>query len=687
MRGTRLELWLATTSIVLIAAGSGLPAYAVSPAESEVSAAVPPEPTNLPPSTAADLDPPALPDPPTAATVPAQTAASPATRGVVPQAGQAQPAIAAPAVGPAAEEAEEARTRAPGATPDAQEAQSPAPAAPTALPAAHEPASTAATVPVNAEPAAPAIDQQVAQKIQELFGGKADRFIDRKSKPAVEAFYSARGYAPLWVENGAEGARAKAVAAYLPGVDADGLDPGDYPVPSFGNADPDALAEAELKFTATVLTFARHAQLGRVHYSRVSADILYEQVAPEPGSVLAKVAEAGDVAEALDSFNPPQPGYKALKAKLAEMRGRNGQGPNRISAGPPLSIGVEDQRVPVLRDRLGVTATRGDAVYDKTLADAVKKFQRQRGLPPTGVLNNATVDMLNGGPARRDRDADVIVANMERWRWLPRDLGKAYVMVNIPDYTLKVVDRGTTVWATRIVAGKPGDKATPMLSETMKYITVNPTWNVPPSIIHNEYLPALAQDPTVLDRMGLKVEYNRDGSVHIYQPPGDRNALGHIRFNFPNKFLVYQHDTPDKNLFAFDKRAFSHGCMRVQYPDKYAEVLLGISNPKDGYTAERIRRMYGSSERDIPLATPIPVHVTYQTAFVDDAGRLMIHEDVYGRDSRLLAALKNDDRRFAEVPVERNERREASSTPRRQMVRAPVQPPPSAQFPFFSWFR
>ena len=296
----------------------------------------------------------------------------------------------------------------------------------------------------------------------------------------------------------------------------------------------------------------------------------------------------------------------------------------------------------------------------------------------------------SSGGVRHDREADIIIANMERWRWLPRDLGKSYVMVNIPDYTLKVMDQGKMVWTTRIVAGKPGEKATPLLSETMKYITVNPTLNVPPSIINNEYLPALAQDPTVLERMGLRVEHNRDGSVHIYQPPGERNALGRIRFNFPNKFLVYQHDTPDKHLFNLDKRAFSHGCMRVQYPDKYAEVLLNISNPRDGYTVERIHRMYGSEERDIHLNNPIPVHLTYQTAFVDDAGRLVIREDVYGRDARTLAALKNEDRRFAETPVsERAERREASNAPRRpvrmqvQQVQQVAPPVPSGFFGFF----
>jgi L,D-transpeptidase YcbB len=264
---------------------------------------------------------------------------------------------------------------------------------------------------------------------------------------------------------------------------------------------------------------------------------------------------------------------------------------------------------------------------------------------------------------------------MERWRWLPRDLGKAYVMVNIPDYTLKVMNHGAMVWTTRIVAGKGGDKATPLLSETMKYITVNPTWNVPPSIINNEYLPALNQDPTVLERMGLRVAYGRDGTVHISQPPGERNALGRIRFNFPNKFLVYQHDTPDKHLFALDKRAFSHGCMRVQYPDKYAEVLLNIANPKDGYTVDKIHRMFGTGERDIQLENPIPVHLTYQTAFVDEAGHLAIREDIYGRDARLLAALKGDERRIAETPVEHHDPNAA----KRRVARMP----PPTGFSFF----
>jgi murein L,D-transpeptidase YcbB/YkuD len=264
------------------------------------------------------------------------------------------------------------------------------------------------------------------------------------------------------------------------------------------------------------------------------------------------------------------------------------------------------------------------------------------------------VEAMNGPRRSSARDIDIILANMERWRWLPRELSNsqhAHVILNIPDFTLKVYRDEAVVWQTRVVVGKPSTP-TPILTETMKYITINPTWNVPPSIVYNEYLPALQQDPTVLQRMGLKLSQNRDGSVHISQPPGERNALGRIRFNFPNRFLVYQHDTPDKHLFAQDRRAYSHGCMRVQDPAKYAEVLLGIARPNDNYTQDRIKRMYGTAEQDIQLPAPIPVHITYQTAFVDEAGKLQIRNDVYGRDARVIAALKADERRYVDTAVD-----------------------------------
>jgi len=179
--------------------------------------------------------------------------------------------------------------------------------------------------------------------------------------------------------------------------------------------------------------------------------------------------------------------------------------------------------------------------------------------------------------------------------------------------------------------------------------------------VHNEYLPALQQDPTVLARMGLKVVTERDGSVHIYQPPGDANALGRIRFNFPNRFLVYQHDTPEKFYFNDTVRAQSHGCMRVQDPAKYAEVLFNIARPSEGWTADKVKRMFGSAETDIQLPTPIWVHLTYQSAFVDEHGKLQVLRDIYNLDTRTMAAIKSE-RGMVEPQAERKKEEVASGS-------------------------
>ena len=577
-------------------------------------------------------------------------------------------------------------------TSDPWAAPMPAPSPPASAQGAKPEPATAATPGATPQTAAPkdaakdngkplatnlaAADVPVAEKLRDLVAGRLDRTIERKNdRQAVEAFYVSRGFAPLWIEGGVANARAQSAIARLKAAAADGLDPSDYPTPDFGAAadHADVLADDELKLTNAALTYARHAQIGRVHFSRVSPDIYYNLVAPDPREVLSRLAQAKDVGEALDAYNPPQDGFKELRAKLAEVRGqKDAAAPARIAAGSLLRVGMKDDRVPLLRQRLHVPTENGESTYDNALSEAVRTFQRQHDLKPSGNLNAATVEALNGAP--HGHMADILIANMERWRWLPRDLGKTYVIVNIPDYSLKVVHNGTTVWRTRIVVGKPSTP-TPLLSEAMKYITVNPTWNVPPSIVQNEYLPALQYDPDALARIGLEVEYNADGSLHIFQPPGEANALGRLRFNFPNKFLVYQHDTPDKNLFAREKRAYSHGCMRVQDPLDYAQVLLSYAAPNEGYTAERLRRMFGSEEYDINFSTLIPVHITYQTAFVDESGKLELRDDVYGRDGRTLAVLRGEDRRIADIPVERRE------TTRHQAVRMP------RTYPFQSPFR
>ncbi len=620
MKSVRFERLLASTAFGLVLALSSHPGLAQQ-SDKQIGAAVPmPDTDLLPPLTAKDI-----------ASTPQSTPA-------------AQPA--APKSEPKSEPKQDA-------------------AAPSA-----EPTKAAAA------PAAPTdADTQVANQLRELITGKKlDRLVARKDDRAgVEQFYKARDYKPLWLADGKADARAKAATGYLGQVDAVGLDPQDYPVPDFAAAvTPDDLAAAELKFTNSVLTYARQAQIGRIHYSRVGNDIDFKLIAPEPSEVLAKLAEAGDVAASLDTYNPPQQGFKALKAALAELRANGGKivKPPKQESNPGADVhvpdgailrpGMKDKRVIALRQRLNIAGDKNNPLYDEAVVEAVKTFQTEQDLDVDGNAGPATVRALNGAKAEAKGPAanpvDTVIVNMERWRWLPRKLGNDdndYVVVNVPDYTLSLFHQGGLYWKTKIVAGQPA-KATPMTTAEMKFITVNPTWNVPPSIIENEYLPALQQDPQALDRIGLKVYQDPDGTVHVYQPPGAANALGRIRFNFPNKFLVYQHDTPDKYLFKRDKRAFSHGCMRVENPLEYGTKLMSIEDPAAHYTPAKFESMFGGNEINLNFAHPIPVHLTYQTAFVDDDGKLQLRDDVYGRDAKMIAILKNPaERRVADIAIER----------------------------------
>ena len=638
-------LMAVAATFLTVSATSALAAQSTTPrasaAELAIDAAVPrPEPANVPPPTIGDfkMD--------STASVPD---AAKATDKAIDKPAEISPAAKAPEPKPA-----ETVTTAPPASDAAT-----APAATATAPAA-EPAKE----PVKVSAVAPD-DQPVADRLRDMIGAKSLRYFDRKNeRAAVEKFYTARDYAPQWTQAGKLTDSGKGVIARLKDAASEGLNPADYPAPDFAAAaSPDQLAEADLKLTASMLDYARQAQSGRMHWSQVSGDIQYPEHPTDPAEVLANISTAKDASAALDGYNPPHKLYKQLKAKLAELRGQ-GDGPMiHIAEGPALAfkaatrkqgeVAPADSRVPQLRAKLGIE-NPDDARYDAKVAAAVRKFQDHADLKPTGVLDDRTVKAINS--PKRDRQIDTVLVNMERWRWLPRQLGasslgNAYVILNVPDFTLRVMQNGAPVWTTRVVTGKPGKHATPLLTETMKFITVNPTWNVPPSIIYNEYLPALQQDPTVLQRMGLKLERSRDGSIHISQPPGEANALGRIRFNFPNKFLVYQHDTPDKYLFAKEERAFSHGCMRVQNPDQYASTLLNIVLPNERYTPEKIRSMYGRSEIDLKFPTPIPVNITYQTAFVDDGGKLQIRKDIYGRDSVMIGLLKNSRSKDLEAMV------------------------------------
>jgi len=540
---------------------------------------------------------------------------------------------------------------APAAEPVARPVATPAPAA--------RPARSAA---VDAPAVNAAAEAEVGNKIREIIAGKQfDRMVARKpDRDAIVALYQkARNFQPLWVAQGAASERAKDVVEYLGTIETDGLDPKDYRMPKLNVGGAEEQAQAELKFTETLLTYARHAMTGRVHFSRVSPNIDYK-LAFDADDVLKKVAASNDLGKTLAQFNPPQLGYRALKAKLAEMREALDEPvSSRVENGPMLrytrdSRGKEtvmaDPRVPLLRERLGLAA-EPNTNYNAALAMAVGKFQKANGIQVTGQLNSPTIEAING--PSRVKKLDAVLATMERWRWMPRDLGKTHVELNIPDYFVRVYNNGEKVWQTRTVVGKPGHE-TPLLTETMKFITLNPTWNVPESIIYNELLPVYeTSDPQIFERQGLKMERTADGKIRVFQPPGERNALGQIRFNFPNKFLVYQHDTPEKNYFNHDKRAYSHGCQRVQDPLKYAEVLLSYASPNANYTAEGIKRMLGGQEKQLDFVNQIPVHLMYQTAFVDEAGKLQFRDDIYGLDTKLISILKGSERQVADVAIER----------------------------------
>ncbi|HFC04893.1 MAG TPA: peptidoglycan-binding protein, partial [Rhizobiales bacterium] len=344
---------------------------------------------------------------------------------------------------------------------------------------------------------------------------------------------------------------------------------------------------------------------------------------------------------------------KAL-AKYREMAAE-GEWP-KIAKGKPLKAGMDDPRVPTLRIRLLASGdlksneTPQSTIYDQTLVAAVKAFQRRHGAEDDGVVGPNTLKALNVPLSYRIKQ---MVINLERRRWMKDDLGKRYIFVNLADQFLKVVDtlatREKTIFTARVVVGKPYYD-TPIFDDEMEYLVINPYWNVPSSIANKEYLPKLRRDPGYLKRQNIRI-ISASGEINPYsvnwntvsripyrlrQDTGKRNALGRIKFMFPNQFNVYIHDTPAKSLFNRDTRYFSHGCVRVQNPVKLAGILL----KPQGWTISRIQKQIASGKRRIvSLKKKIPVHVTYLTAWVNKDGQINFRKDIYKRDQKLINAL------------------------------------------------
>jgi L,D-transpeptidase YcbB len=495
-------------------------------------------------------------------------------------------------------------------------------------------------------------------------------------KPAeIDSFvaaYAVRDFRPFWLAGTGEavrlGAAAEALAATLMSADRDGLDVarlvGALP-PAPKGAIPGAMQpDIDVLTSLAAFLYARDARGGRLEPARLSALLTPKLDLPPPQEVLERLAGAGaeGLGAALAAYQPQHAGYQALRSALAHLReelaapvltgsiaGLEGAPhpagglPARWLEGEALAPNKADPRVSMLRLRLGM-ATSASNLYDAELQSAVKSFQRANGLPANGRLTprtRAALENPDAPVALADRKGDrqallrSLLANMERWRWLPQDLGAFHVFVNVADFQLKVMAQSAEVHRTRVIVGRP-DTQTPIFSDRMEHLIVNPSWGVPASILKKEFLPKLAADPDYAAKRGFQV-VRRGNSISIRQPPGERNALGLIKFIFPNAHSVYLHDTPNRSLFSADFRAFSHGCVRVDKPFALAERLLSVST---GLSEPQLRGMVGRGERMIRLQEKIPVHLAYFTVFVDETGVLQQRRDFYGHDARIREALQ-----------------------------------------------
>ena len=417
----------------------------------------------------------------------------------------------------------------------------------------------------------------------------------RAARWAIAAFYAARFYTPLWVGEDGLTEAGRSALSQLERAHEDGLDLSLFAPPREVGAGlaPDQIAEAETAIAAAVVTYAEQATGSRVRPSRVSPLAYAKPSLADPGAALAEVAAAADPAARLADFNPPQKGYRDLRQALRGLMERVRDGEPQVSA---------------------ISADFDPETGAEQAAGALRRAKRQAG----GRIHTASL-AFGASLARRKA---AILANMEMWRWEPRDMGEERIEVNVPDFSVEAVRGDEVVLKTRAIVGKP-ETPTPIFSADLRYVLINPSWRVPDSIIKKEFASRLG----ALSRRGYEVK-TVGGRVTVRQLPGDDNALGRIAFMFPNDHAIYLHDTPARQLFDEESRAFSHGCIRVEDPLSLAELVLG--GERSGWTAARIEAAFGDKERAVFLPRPLPVHIEYFTEFVDEFGELQERPDVYG---------------------------------------------------------
>ena len=496
--------------------------------------------------------------------------------------------------------------------------------------------------------------------------GKIAADIDKR----LTEIYHGNGLQPFWIRDGKPGLRAANVLAVLEDAESHGLDPDSYFIDKihqyWNSKDTVGLVRLDILLTLGMIRYVADQREGRMESREVDPELFAAARDVEVDwDLLRQTAfEAPDMKAFLGQQVPPFLQYRELQNKLAEYRvlAVKGGWPS-IPAGNALKPGMEDQRVTIVRKRLAATGelapeNMDSAVFDTALAKAVKRFQKRHNLKPDGVVGNQTLAAMNVPVVVR---IEQIIINMERYRWLKRRIRDRLVVVNIAGFEAFAGKPGKFDLKMPVIVGKKYHK-TPVFSDTIKYVVINPYWNLTPSIARNETLPNLKKDPHYLEKHNMrifrgwgldapeldattidwsKVSKKNMNRYHIRQDPGPDNALGTLKLVFPNKYNVYLHDTPAHGLFKQERRVFSHGCIRMDRPAEMAAWVLG--GEEKGWSLARVNEIVASRQRQVAvLDQPIPVYILYRTAFVNpEDNTLYFYEDIYGRDQLLAKALFN----------------------------------------------
>ena len=481
-------------------------------------------------------------------------------------------------------------------------------------------------------------------------------------------FYERREFEPVWNDPGRFQELRKLIIASAD----DGLVPEDYHLKAIdkiaGEGDrtknPHSGADLDILCTDALLTLAYHMKFGKVDPERLDADWnIYEDMAEVTDMIdqMEDVFEggSGSVARAMDDIRPSYELYRELSGALVEYRKIEAEGGwSAVPEGETLKEGMRDQRIAALRERLAVTGDlengqSGDDLFDEELVKGVENFQLRHGLEVDGVVGKKTIATLNIPVSGK---IDRIRVNLERLRWIMQGDSPSFIVVNIAEFQLYYAKDEELIWHSRVQVGKEYRK-TPVFRADLEYIVFNPTWTVPPTILKKDMIPKAAKDPSYLDGKNIKVIDNKgrvipsakvdwnkylDGGFPymLRQDPGPNNALGRVKFIFPNKHFVFLHDTSSRSLFSRTKRTFSSGCIRLENPLEFAEVLL---NDPDSWNLEKIEQLIESAEtKTVHLDKPLPVFLLYWTAFVTFEGMVHFREDIYNRDDPILKDLDGE---------------------------------------------